>query len=334
MSSVSILVPVYKAEKYIERCTVSLFAQTYPDLEFVFIDDCSPDKSIEVLLRVLEAYPKRKERTRIIRNENNLGAAASKNIAISNATGTFICFVDADDWIELDAIEKLIGCYESTRADVIWGQMDLYTKDGIVTIAEPRYKDKHEWLTSYIGELCNEAYLSNSRRIIRRELVESNHIRMERGLNYSEDRLFMTRVAYYAQSFSIMDETVYHYNKINQESQTEKRVDEAGLVNRYGQIIGNLQNIEDFFSGKEREYYVTAVTTKLKVLKNVMDTALRYPSRKLFRMAVSRINGTDPAYWYVIDWNRSKAWRVLHSNYVYRRLLPSFRSLLNRIKNN
>ena len=95
MHKVSILVPIYKAEKHIEKCARSLFAQTYSDLEFVFVDDCTPDASVDVLLLVLENYPERKGQTKLIRNERNRGAAGSKNIAIDNAMGEFVCFVDA-----------------------------------------------------------------------------------------------------------------------------------------------------------------------------------------------------------------------------------------------
>ena len=331
MNKVSILVPVYKAERYIEKCVKSLFEQTYSDLEFVFVDDCSPDNSIRLLFELLEDYPKRKEQTRIIRNNHNLGAAASKNIAIENATGDFVCFVDSDDWMDLNAIELLIRRYLETQADVIWGRMALHTKDGILTLEEPDYKDKLQWLISYINEDTGGTLLSNSRRIIRRDLIESNAIRMVEGQNFSEDRLFMNQIAYYAQSFSIIEETVYHYNKLNEDSQTEKTVGEKDFVEKYNQIIGNYQLIENFFSNKDKAYYAGAAIAKLKLLKEIMDAALRYPSRRLFNNVIKCINGTDPEFLYVIGWDRSKCWRYRHGNYNYRRLLPIVRSFI-RIK--
>lgn len=86
--TVSILVPVYGVEKYIERCARSIFEQTYRNLDIVFVDDCSPDKSIEILKRVLEDCPKRKAQTRIIRHEQNRGLAAARNTVVAAATGT------------------------------------------------------------------------------------------------------------------------------------------------------------------------------------------------------------------------------------------------------
>ena len=72
---VSIIVPIYRVEEYIERCAESLFAQTFDDIEYIFVDDCSPDKSVEILQRTLEKYPHRKRLTRIERLSSNSGQA-------------------------------------------------------------------------------------------------------------------------------------------------------------------------------------------------------------------------------------------------------------------
>ena len=98
MYLVSILVPVFNVEGYIERCARSLFEQTYSNLEFVFVDDCSPDDSMKILGRIVEDYPIRKDAVRIIRHDHNRGLAASRNTALDNASGFFVCTVDSDDW--------------------------------------------------------------------------------------------------------------------------------------------------------------------------------------------------------------------------------------------
>ena len=74
---VSIIVPIYRVEEYIERCAESLFAQTFDDIEYIFVDDCSPDKSVEILQRTLEKYPHRKRLTRIERLSSNSGLPLS-----------------------------------------------------------------------------------------------------------------------------------------------------------------------------------------------------------------------------------------------------------------
>lgn len=99
---VSIIIPIYGVEQYIERCARSLFEQTLDDLEYIFINDCTPDKSVEILLRALEEYPSRKEQVRIIHQPYNMGAAKARENGIKLATGQYIIHCDSDDWVDKD----------------------------------------------------------------------------------------------------------------------------------------------------------------------------------------------------------------------------------------
>lgn len=96
---VSVLVPVYGVEKYIERCAVSLFEQTHRDMEYVFVNDCTPDRSISILRSVIERYPDRARQVRIIDNEVNRGVGATRAVAIAAATGECIMHADSDDYM-------------------------------------------------------------------------------------------------------------------------------------------------------------------------------------------------------------------------------------------
>ena len=88
---VSVCIPVYGVEKYIERCARSLFEQTMTDgIEFIFVNDCTKDNSIEILEKVLEEYPHRKEQVKIIHHEKNRGLVAARNTGLEHATGDYI----------------------------------------------------------------------------------------------------------------------------------------------------------------------------------------------------------------------------------------------------
>ena len=100
---VSIIVPIYRVEEYIERCAESLFAQTFDDIEYIFVDDCSPDKSVEILQRTLEKYPHRKRLTRIERLSSNSGQAAVRRQGIQLASGDYTVHCDSDDWMDVHA---------------------------------------------------------------------------------------------------------------------------------------------------------------------------------------------------------------------------------------
>ena len=117
---VSILIPVYQVEDYIERCARSAFEQTYQNLEFVFVDDGSTDSSIYVLKSVINDYPDLKDHIRIIRHPENRGLAAARNTAIKSCHGDFVMHVDSDDWLEPDAAELLVRRQQETEADIIY----------------------------------------------------------------------------------------------------------------------------------------------------------------------------------------------------------------------
>ena len=96
---VSILVPIYGVEHYIEQCARSLFEQSYSDIEYIFVNDCTPDSSMDILKQVLSIYPNRKSQVRIIEHEHNQGLGAARLTATKAATGEAVMHVDSDDYI-------------------------------------------------------------------------------------------------------------------------------------------------------------------------------------------------------------------------------------------
>ena len=116
---VSICVPVYGVENYIERCCRSLFEQTYSNIEYIFVNDCTPDDSIKVLEHVLSEYPVRKENVKICNHQTNKGLAGARNTAIETATGVYLMHVDSDDYLDLNAVECLVNTALSEDADVV-----------------------------------------------------------------------------------------------------------------------------------------------------------------------------------------------------------------------
>jgi glycosyltransferase involved in cell wall biosynthesis len=117
---VSILIPVYGVEKYIEKCAHSVFSQTFERIEYVFVDDCTKDGSVDKLQQVLELYPARKSSTRIIKHEKNRGVAAARQTAIDAATGDYLLFVDSDDYIEKNMVELLYKKAFEKNADIFF----------------------------------------------------------------------------------------------------------------------------------------------------------------------------------------------------------------------
>ena len=122
MPAVSVIIPVYQVEPYMARCARSLFGQTLQDIEFLFIDDCSPDRSIAVMREVLEEFPQRKDQVTVFRMPQNSGQAAVRMQGMALARGEYLIHCDSDDYVDADAYEALYG---KARAEVL----DIVTCD-------------------------------------------------------------------------------------------------------------------------------------------------------------------------------------------------------------
>jgi glycosyltransferase involved in cell wall biosynthesis len=116
---ISIIVPVYKVEKYLCRCLDSILAQTFTDFECILVDDCSPDNCPYIC----DEYAKKDSRITVIHKEKNMGLAAARASGLSKSVGEFIMHVDSDDWIELNALELLYKKQQETDADIVLGSM-------------------------------------------------------------------------------------------------------------------------------------------------------------------------------------------------------------------
>ena len=212
---VSVCVPVYNVERYVARCVCSLMEQTYLNVEYIFVDDCSSDESMSVLLSVLSNYSSRQEDVRIIHHSHNRGLAAARNSAVEAANGQFIMHVDSDDWLENTAIERLMNRQQETGADIVSGNAIMHYSDHEELLVEPNYADKEAMLLNTL-ELTLDHVLW--RRLIRTSLYKDNCIEAVEGANLGEDHYTLPRLIFFANSVAKVNEIVYHYNRENENS--------------------------------------------------------------------------------------------------------------------
>lgn len=212
----SIIVPVYNAEKFLYRCIESILAQTYTDFELLLVNDGSIDCSLEVC----EQYIKQDKRVKIFTQEN-CGVSAARNTGIEHATGEFVTFVDADDWIEPQMYDKMMNRFsEEMPVDIVIGGFVRQERDRIIPVLKRKeetiYATKdalQELLVGKIfrGELCDKIY--------RKEILDD--IRLDPSIAVAEDLLFNWLVFQKARSILYYPIWAYHY-EINQESVTNK----------------------------------------------------------------------------------------------------------------
>ena len=207
--NVSIVIPIHNVEKYIERSAVRLFEQTYANIEYVFVNDCTPDLSINVLMQVMSRYPHRSSQVKIIHNKFNSGVAVTRNTALDHCTGEFVIHVDSDDYIELDAVEALVNQQLNNNADIVTGMAVMHTVKEQTLLPSPHYSSKEEFVIDMMQPTINHCLWKH---FVRKSLYDEYSIRAEEGVNCGEDCWMMTRLAYYAKSFDTIDKVIYHYN--------------------------------------------------------------------------------------------------------------------------
>lgn len=246
---VSICVPIYNVENYIERCAISLLEQSYGEIEYVFVNDCSPDQSIEVLRRVLEKYPERKSFVKIISHEKNLGLAAARNTAINHSEGDFIFHVDSDDYLGIDAVEKLVNKQRETDADIVTGQAVQMEKDKSSVMRRPQFLSQDDFVKEMIVPSISHTIWG---RLIRKSLYTDNGIEAKEGVNIGEDLQAMSKLAYYAKKVETIWDVVYYYDCTNELSYMNQF--DTASIRRLVQDTTSMEIVRDFFVGKSDRF--------------------------------------------------------------------------------
>lgn len=211
---VSIIVPVYGVERYIERCAVSLMEQTYKDIEYIFVNDATPDKSMEVLQQALDRYPKRQKDVKIVVHAVNKGLSAARNTGLSTCTGEWVWHVDSDDYIAPDAVAQLVAMAEAQEAEVVLFDVNVVSSTGVRT--EPiQYKNRTDYIRRLIQHTEKCAHWN---KLYRKSLLNRTGIRSDEQIRLAEDYAVTPRLMYEAHNIAVLHEPLYFYETTNQTS--------------------------------------------------------------------------------------------------------------------
>lgn len=214
---ISVLIPVYNVENYIGKCCETLFGQDYDNIEYIFVDDATPDNSVQIIKSVLESYPCRKSQVHIVTHDKNKGLSAARNTAISYASGNYLLHVDSDDFLELDAVRTLVDKAIETSADIVVFNMRHLYKNSTFEEQQKISIDKIEYLTQLITYkasvcVCGKLYKSN--------LFKDYGVHFVDGLNFGEDYVVTPRIVYYADNIVYLNKCLYNYVHYNEHSYT------------------------------------------------------------------------------------------------------------------
>ena len=233
---ISIIITVYNCENYIEKCARSLFEQTLENIEFIFVNDATPDNTIEVLEATIEDYPTRKPHIKIINLEKNRGVSNARRVGIENSIGEYVIHCDSDDWVDSDMYERLYQKAKKTDADIIGCNFRHEFSDRQYDFHQ-QYADNIE---ENISRLINgNIFPSLCTSLTRRSLIDNNGIIFPAGLNMGEDLYFNLQLFLHAKKIVSMDWAPYHYRHTEESScvqRTRKSIDSdiaiAGLIEK------------------------------------------------------------------------------------------------------
>jgi len=224
---ITIIIPVYNTEKYLHRCLDSILAQTFTDFECILIDDSSKDNSIEIC----EDYAKKDNRVIALKNDKNMGASLTRQKGLSYAKGEYIQFIDSDDYIEKDMLEKMYDKASKENLDIVFCDM-LMLQDcrNIYIKANIDNKDKIEMIKN-IGVVINSYTASLCNKITKKQIF--NNVKFSNS-SFAEDKYISLQTAYYAEKVGSINCAFYNYVR-NSYSSTEN-------------IKYNLERKKDHFS--------------------------------------------------------------------------------------
>ncbi len=239
---VSVILPIYNVSNYVQRCLRSLLNQDLSDVEYIIVDDCSQDNSMDVVYDCISAFPDRKADIKIIRHETNKGLPQARNTGLSLATGEFIYHCDSDDYLEENMLRVLYETAVHNRADFVW--CDYYLT----------YANRERKISQYVDSSVEEALGATLRgylkynvwnKLVRRDLYEKNKISFPSGHSMGEDMTMILLLAC-AHKIKYVEQSLYHYVKNNQSAMTQ-----CISVKQIEDVLFNAQRIIDFLNTKK-----------------------------------------------------------------------------------
>jgi len=262
---VSILVPIYNGERFIERCLHSLFGQTYENIQFVFVNDCTPDNSIKLLQTILLQYPHRQNHVKVVEHTQNRGLAGARNTGIEHAEGEYVLHIDSDDFVELDMVAEKMSIARKEDADVVvsdfYLQWEKHNNYVVQNFAEAK--------TEFVEMLLNaEAQTAVWNKMFRRCLYTQNKISAIQGVNFGEDVIVTPKLVYHSQKIVKLNRAFVHYVQYNSGSYSKKKSDK-----NMEDVLVVLDHLHTYFADKpnsdkfQKAIIVSKIRKKIEFIK-------------------------------------------------------------------
>ena len=262
-NKVSVVIPIFKVLNFIERCVCSLFEQTLKDVEYIFVNDASPDDSTDILKSCIDRYPERKDQVVILTHEHNQGLPAARNTGLAVATGEYVFHCDSDDFVEKEMLEEMYAAAKEKDADMVYCDFYLSFEKNERYMANPVYESADAMLRQ--GLLGGNMKYNVWNKLVRRSLYTDNDIIFPAGHAMGED-MTMIRLAACAKSVVYVSKAFYHYVKLNPNAYSAIMSERHKIDIRFNvdQTVEFLKN--KFGNALDKEIAFFTLNTKLPFL--------------------------------------------------------------------
>lgn len=259
---ISVIVPVYNTEKYLDRCIQSILAQTYTDFELLLVDDGSTDSSGAIC----DKYAEQDSRVRVFHKENG-GVSSARNQGLDNAKGEWITFVDSDDWVDREFFNILS---KSSKPDIL---ISYYVADGWSRWVSVPFEDA-TFNTKNMKVFLNKYLISCNMpwgKWIKRSLIETFKIRFDSNFSYGEDTLFIMDCLSKVESVETNSESLYHYDCTNSMSLSKITRDVNYYILLIDEISRRIKILSAQFNADNNDITASIIRMHVNFIFNKLD---------------------------------------------------------------
>lgn len=243
---ISVIVPVYNAEKYLVQCVDSILNQDFMDFELLLIDDGSKDQSGQIC----DAYARQDQRVRVFHKENG-GVSSARNIGLDNAHGEYIAFIDSDDYVDNDYLSILMG--GKTADLVVTGNQVCGSEQNCTSYENSQYTGSR--LAIYFPFILNDANIRSPwDKLFRKDIIENKSIYFDTNISYAEDVVFVHTYLLFCRSVAFRSGTSYHYRITSSVSLLKYGISSQQYIYTLHQILGIYERLSKHFNCTSPKY--------------------------------------------------------------------------------
>ena len=257
---ISLIAPIYGVEPYIRQFAESALGQTYDDIQFIFVNDGTKDNSMAILDALIEErFEHLKERIVIVNKENG-GLPSARKSGLEAAEGEYILFADSDDWLELDAVERVMALAERTDADILYFDLVKEYGGGKQSVKHERTytaENRLRWIENMFNY---RSFGYTVTKCFRRKLYTDNKIVFPK-LGMHEDICLMAQIIFYAQSIAQLPEPLYHYRKDNPAAMCSQKRSVRHIASSRN-MMGVVEAFKDDLKGSPMEFVADGIVLR------------------------------------------------------------------------